>query len=243
MCAEEPPAQRDASGRIILNPNEGGFADQTYWPNIEANERRKREGWKQLLHPDKWTRAEEDVISGALQRLAKSVAPKNPNEDDDDNSNDEDPVDSDGYTVLGEENRGRQAAPSHYVDGWPADLICGEGKYSGPHYGCFLPAVYGRKRDQCICEFYFCGYISKHDCFCSARVLGAVLDNGLGRINAYCSSSPFHQKSGGPSRKASCTQLLTYYSYIFNTWYTNQYTWFDMIRCSFSLAGPKLVKK
>jgi hypothetical protein len=185
VCVEEPPAQRDHSGRIILKRNEGGFADQIYWPYVEANERRKREGWKPF--PDDpnppegspsfsihtWTRAEEDAISGALRRLANSVAPKNPNEDDDDNSSDEDPVDSEGYTILGDgESRGRLAAPSDYVDGWPADLICGEHKYCGPHYGCCLPAIYGRNRDQCICEFCFCGYIYKHECSCSAKCWG-----------------------------------------------------------------------
>jgi hypothetical protein len=139
VCVEEPPAQRDDSGRIILKRDAGGFATQRHWPNVEANERMKRDGWKQA---GKWTIEEKDAISSAIRRLANSAAPK---------------------------TRGRLAAPSDYVDGWPSDLICGEGKYCGPHFGCCLPAVYGRNHDQCMCEFCFCGYITKHECFCSAE--------------------------------------------------------------------------
>jgi hypothetical protein len=154
VCVKEPPVKRDDSGRIILKRNKGGFAEQGHWPHVEANERRKREGWEpfpDIPHPPKgsvtfttheWTRQEEDAISGALTRLANSAAPR---------------------------NRGRLAAPSDYVDGWPSDRICGEGKYCGPHYACYHPAVYGRKRDQCICEFCVCGYIYKGECRCSAQ--------------------------------------------------------------------------
>jgi hypothetical protein len=154
VCVEEPPVKRDDSGRIILKRNEGGFAEQGYWPHVERNERLKRDGWvpfPKIINPPAgsrtftthtWTREEEDAISGALTRLANSAAPK---------------------------RRGRLAAPSDYVDGWPSDLICGEGKYCGPHYGCCLPAIYGRNRDQCICEFCSCGYIYKHECLCSSQ--------------------------------------------------------------------------
>jgi hypothetical protein len=153
VCVEEPAAQRDASGHIILKRNEGGFAEQTHWPNVEANERREREGWKPNGHdphppegspstlPWEWTSEEDDAIYGALVRLANSVAP---------------------------EERGRLGALSYDFDGWPSDLVCGQGRYCGPHYGCNFPAIYGRKRDQCLCEFCFCGYIYKGECYCSA---------------------------------------------------------------------------
>jgi hypothetical protein len=181
VCVKEPPAQRDDSGRIILKRNEGGFADQSHWTYVEANERKNREGWEpfpNIPNPPEgspsftthtWTTAEEEAISAALTRLANS---KCPNTDDDDNSSDEDTEDSDGYTELGVDKRDRLPADSVYVYGWPADLICGEGKYHGPHYGCCLPAIYGRNRDQCICEFCFCGYIYKHECLCSAMCWG-----------------------------------------------------------------------
>jgi hypothetical protein len=85
VCVEESPAQRDESGLIIFEQNEGGFVEPQHWTYVERNERGEQEGWRPFAYdphqparhpPHQWKEEEEDAIYDALRRLANAVAPE-----------------------------------------------------------------------------------------------------------------------------------------------------------------------